>query len=151
MQVKCLLVVGNEARLSMAELMGLAHGHRGKQSFTELVNYDPGENAISLVEGAGALFMTGGRDSIQSFLVTQQSMRIGIVGLRPFRASFMRKKRTLGKNETCVKIVSGMGHNSPEDGTPYQDLGLYSASGGPFLRIQPMDLNHSLNALYGWG
>ncbi len=149
MHVKCLLAEGQEANLSMMELMNMAHGSRGKRSLMELIN-EPREGVISLIKGAGALFITGGRDSIQSFLVNH-AIGPDILGVRPLRVSFARKHRTLGKNETCVKLVSGMGHNTPEDGSQFQDLGFYNQSGAPLLRIRPMELNFALWKLYGWG
>lgn len=153
MDVKCLVVTGNEARLSMRELMELAHGDRGKDSFAELATNHL-YKIIDLRVGRGALFMTGGRGSIQSFLVAQQGGGYNVTGAYPFQVSMMRKHRTFSKNETCVKIVEGPGHNNPPDGSPLVDMGYYvkeTVRGGPpALRLTPMELLFSLKSLYGW-
>ena len=154
MDVKCLLVTGNEARLGMRDLMDLVHGDRWKETFSQL-----GTNhlvpSVDLRTGRGALFLTGGRGSIQRFLIAQNAMpRYDLIGTYPFQASVMRKHRTFSKNETCVKIVEGPGHNNPPDGSPLVDMGYFVKGvvkgGPPALRLAPIELLFALKSLYGW-
>lgn len=145
MQVKCFFAEGVDVDRSMMELMSLTD-NRGYTGLGALTNTNAG---ISLVKNRGALVMTGGRESITRFLFTQGDTLI--IGVRPFLVSFARKHRILGKNETCVKIVSGGGHRQPVDGSEFKDLSAFIRTNSQQLTMTPTELSHSLWAMYGWG
>lgn len=144
MEVKCYLAKGPELDQTMMNLLALTRKD-GKQSLEELSNDRAG---ISLSRNREALILVGGRDSIHDFLLYGGCYPY-IAGVGPFRVSFARKHRTLGKNETCVKLVCGPGHRQPEDGSSYVDLGAKAA--GRNIMLTPPELAHCLHFIYGWG
>ena len=146
MQVKCYFAEGVDVDKSMMELMVLTDS-RGSTGLGALTNTNAG---ISLIKNRGALIMTGGRESITRFLYNQGNTTL-IIGVRPFLVSFARKHRMLGKNETCVKLVSGGGHRQPADGSDFTDLSRLTRTNGQQLIMTPSELSHSLWATYGWG
>jgi len=146
MQVKCYLAQGDEVDKNMMELLALTD-ERGQNSLGGLAN-DIGN--ISLSKTRGALILTGGRESITRFLYNQGSFPL-ITGGRPFLVSFARKHRIFGKNETCVKIVSGTGHRQPTDGSEYQGINGLRMTRTMELLMTSSELSHSLWAMYGWG
>ena len=146
MQVKCYLAQGADVDKSMMELMTLTDT-RGSIALAALQNTNAG---ISLVKSNCALVFTGGRESITKFLYHQGGDTL-IVGVRPFLASFARKHRILGKNETCVKIVSGRLYRQPPDGSEFFDLSGFIRTDSMQITMTPAELANSLWAAYGWG
>ena len=144
MQVKCYLAKGPELDQTMMELLAVAR-NEGQTSLGMLSNDMAG---ISLSRNREALVLVGGRDSIHNFLLFQGCYP-PIFGTGPFLVSFARKHRVFGKNETCLKIVSGQGHRQPEDGSEFVALGVKST--GRQLRVTPPELAHCLYFMYGWG
>lgn len=144
MDVKCYLAKGNEAEMNMKDLLAVtrSNGYRG---LGELSNDRSG---ISLVKDNAALILTGGRESISRFLYNSGAYPL-IVGKPPFLLTYARKHRVFGKNETCLKLVCGNGHQQPEDGSEFVPLGQQST--GSQLTMTPPEFGHLLYFIYGWG
>lgn len=144
MKVKYYLAEGNESDRSMMELLSLAR-HNGQSGIGGLANF---KGNISLSQNRGALIIVGGRESIVLSL-TRQGVAPQIIGGSPFLFTFARKHKVFGKNETCLKIVSGRdNHPQPQDGDEYKEI---PSQGGINVSVTPPHLGIFVSSLYNWG
>ena len=157
MIVKCRLFGQIESDFPVNSLIALTRQF-GKESLNELPTdnfIDPNNITISKYE---ALVLVGGRQSIVQIL-QQAGDNLLIKGGPPFMIGFARKHHMFGKNETCVKIVSGR-TKLPEDGFKYENLAHFIQSvlwthavarGGTVdshVSVKPSDLAGALQMMF---
>jgi hypothetical protein len=94
------------------------------------------------------MVIVGGRESIRNSLFNSGNTT-HITGANPLRMCFARKHRVFGKNETCLKLVCGQGHQQPQDGSEF--ITLQTQNGAPQFLLSPTQLAHLLYSAYGWG
>ena len=133
MLVKCRVAGNLESDMSANWLMATTRQF-GKETLEELrqdTMVDPDNITIQKDE---AMVLVGGRQSIMK-LLQENGDNVIIKGSTPMMVGVFRKHHMFGKNETCVKIVSGR-KKLPEDGVKYEDLGNYVQSARFWMRIE---------------
>ena len=157
MIVKCKVLGQIESNMSVNSVIAYTRQY-GKESLQELLTdniVDPNNITISKDD---ALVLVGGRQSIVQIL-QQAGDNLLIKGGPPFMIGFARKHHMFGKNETCVKIVSGR-RKLPEDGFKYENLAHFiqsvlwtgAVAGGVTVygqvSVKPSDLAGALQLMF---